>query len=204
MSVERGADWGERSRPPDDLRVFDDPLAALDLITEIRRTGGALPPIGLTGGDLVRTLGGPTSPDLRRADEALHVRVDLGAVLADGALYWFLAHLVARRSWLRGRIVVAANAAFVGEWNIAPRAHPGDGRLDTVEVTDMSLGDRIKARRRLASGTHEPHPDITVRRPKAAQFDFGRPTKVRLDGRAIGSARTLSVRVEPDAVDLWI
>ena len=204
MSVERGADWGERAQPPADLAVFDDPLAALDLITDVRRSGDDLPPIGLTGGDLVRTLGGPTSPDLRHANEALHVRVDLGAVLADGALHWFLSHLVARRSWLRGRVVVAANAAFLGEWNIAPRAHPGDGRLDTVEVSDMSLTDRIKARRRLVSGTHVPHPDITVRRPRAAQFDFERPTKVRLDGRVIGSARTLSVRVEPDAVDLWI
>ena len=204
MSVERGSDWGERARPPHDLQVFPDPLAALDLITNVRRTGGDLPPIGLTSGDLVRTLGGPTSPDLREADEALHVRVDLGAVLADGALHWFLSHLVARRSWLRGRVVIAANAAFVGEWNVAPRAHPGDGRLDTLEVTDMSLADRVKARRRLTSGTHVPHPDITVRRPKAAQFDFDRPTKVRLDGRSIGSARTLSVRVEPDAVDLWI
>lgn len=204
MSVEQATDWGERARPPEGLRVFDDPLEALDFIAASRRAGGELPPLGLTRGDLVRTLGGPTSSDIRRASEALHVKVDLGAVLTDGALYWFLSHLIARGSWLRGRIVVVANAAFLGEWNVAPRAHPGDGRLDSIEVTDMTLTDRFKARQRLATGTHVPHPDITERRPKAAQFEFERPTKVRLDGRLVGSFQRLSVRVEPDAVDLWI
>lgn len=204
MSVEKGTDWGERAKPPDDLQVFGDPLAALDAISTVRRAGGELPPIGLSGGDLVRTLGGATTDDLTTATTALHVTVDLGAALVDGALHWFLCHAVARRSWLRGRVVVVANAAFLGAWNVAPRAHPGDGRLDTVEVTDMSFGDRLKARGRLASGTHVPHPDIVVRRPRAAQYEFARPTTVRLDGRSVGTARTLSVRVEPDAVDLWI
>ena len=204
MTVERGGDWGERARPPDDLRVFDDPLEALDFISRTRRTGADTPPLGLTRGDLVRTLGGSTSSDLKAADEALHVKVDLGAVLIDGTLHWFLSHLVARRSWLRGRIVVAANAAFVGSWNVAPRAHPGDGRLDTVAVVGMAVTDRIKARRRMASGTHIPHPDIAVRRVRAAQFEFERPTNIHLDGRLTASARSLSIRVEPDAIDLWV
>jgi diacylglycerol kinase family enzyme len=124
-------------------------------------------------------------------------------VLIDGRLHWFLAHLVARRSWLRGRVVVAANAAFIGDWNIAPRAHPGDGRLDLLDG-DPPLGDRWKARRRLASGTHLPHPDIAVRRVTAAQIDLDRPTPIALDGSRVGTARSLSIRVEPDAVDLWI
>ena len=204
MTVRRGADWGERGRPPADLQVFDDPLAALDVVTAARRAGRPVPPIGLDRGDLVRTLGGPTTTDLRSVDDALHVTVDLGAVLIDGTLHWFLAHLVARRNWLRGRIVVVANAAFLGEWNVAPRAHPGDGHLDTVEVDDMAMGERLKARRRLISGTHVPHPHITARRPKAAQYEFEKPMPVWLDGRRVGSAQTLSARVEPDAVDVWI
>lgn len=130
--------------------------------------------------------------------------MDLGAVLIDGTLHWFLSHLVARRSWLRGRIVVAANAAFVGRWNVAPRAHPGDGRLDTVEVAGMPVTDRIEARRRMVSGTHIPHPNIAVRRVRAAQFEFERPTNIHLDGRLTTSARALSIRVEPDAIDLWV
>ena len=204
MSVEKGADWGGRARPPADLIVVDDSAAAIETITAERRANRPLPAIGLRGGDLVRTLGGPTTPDLASADEALHVTVDLGAVLIDGALHWFLDHLVARRSWLRGPVLVVANAAFVDNWNIAPRAHPGDGRFDTLETSTMSLRDRWQARSRLKLGTHVPHPAITTRRVEAVQYDFERPTPIRLDGRAIGEAQQLSVRLEPDAVGIWI
>ncbi|MEM9465744.1 MAG: hypothetical protein AAGA90_10245 [Actinomycetota bacterium] len=204
MSVERGADWGERATPPADLAVFDDSSAAISAIADARRANRPLPPVGLRGGDLVRTLGGPTCDDLARADEALHVTIDLGAVLAGGRLFWFLDHLVVRRSWLRGPVVVVANAAFVGDWNIAPRAHPGDGRFDILETTSMGLGDRWKARRRLSSGTHLPHPDIRVRRAPAAQYDFDTPTPVWLDGARTAEVTSLSVRLEPDAVDVWV
>jgi hypothetical protein len=188
VSVEKGADWGERAQPPADLIVVDDSAAAIETIAAERRANR--PP--------------PTTPDLASAEEALHVTVDLGAVLVDGALHWFLDHLIARRSWLRGQVLVVANAAFVGYWNIAPRAHPGDGRFDTLETSTMSLGDRWQARSRLRLGTHVPHPAITTRRVEAVQYDFERPTPIRLDGRAIGEAQHLSIRLEPDAVDIWI
>jgi len=204
MSIEKGGDWGTRARAPADLRVFDDPLEALDAIGAARRANRALPPIGLTSGDLVTTLGGPTCTQLASDVEALNVKVDLGAALIDGNLHWFLAHLVARRSWLRGRVVVVANGAFLGPWNIAPRAHPGDGLLDSLETMAMPLSDRWAARKRLTSGSHLPHPDITARRSKAAQFEFTEAMPVRLDGRLIGRARSISVRVEPEAVDLWL
>jgi len=205
VSIERGRDWGQRGRPPATLQVFDDPLDALDVISTARRAGTAPPPIGLTAGDLVATLGGPTTAyDLAGVEEALNVRVDLGAALIDGTLHWFLSHLVARRSWLRGRVLIVANAAFLGPWNIAPRAHPGDGLLDVLDTTALSVSDRWAARRRMGNGTHIPHPAITVRRPTAAQYQFERALPVRLDGRLVGPARSLSVRVEPAAVDLWI
>ena len=204
MSVEKGQDWGRRARPPADLVVYADSHAAMAHLAVERRANRPLPPIGLRGGDLVRTLGGPTTPDLAAADEALHVTVDLGAALLDGKLHWFLDHLVARRSWLRGRIVVAANAAFIGDWNVAPRAHPGDGRIDTLDVGDMSMADRWKARTRLAAGTHLPHPGITSRRVEAAQFDLSGPTPIWLDGRQVTSASNVSVRLEPDAVEVWL
>ena len=146
MSVEKGADWGERARPPADLIIVDDSAAAVEMLAAERRANRPLPAVGLRGGDLVRTLGGPTAADLASAEEALHVTVDLGAVLIDGALHWFLDHLIARRSWLRGQVLVVANAAFVDDWNIAPRAHPGDGRFDTLETSTMGLGDRWQAR----------------------------------------------------------
>ncbi|MFT5200765.1 MAG: diacylglycerol kinase family enzyme [Candidatus Aldehydirespiratoraceae bacterium] len=196
--VKRGQDWGDDAPVPDDALSFDNDRAAAEALGAARRRNADLPPVVLTGGDVARTLGGG-----RGVPPHAHVEIDLGAVLVDGKLHWFLAHLVARQSWLRGRVVVAANAAFIGEWNIAPRAHPGDGKLDVLDG-NPGLGDRVKARRRLASGTHLPHPDITVRRSEAVQIDLSEPTRIFLDGTAVGRAQSLSIRTEPGVVDVWI
>ena len=203
MTIERGVDWGEPGDvPPDAVFVVSD-LEAAAVVTEARRSGAPIPPICLLGGDLARTVGaGGDSARLRRG-EGTRLSVDVGAALVDGRLYWFVAHLVARRSWWRGRIVVAANAAFIGRWNVAPRAHPGDGRLELLDG-DPPLSDRWKARRRLPAGTHLPHPAITTRRVDAAQFEFERPTPIHLDGTGAGTARVVSVRVEADALQVWI
>jgi hypothetical protein len=200
VTVRKGEDWGTPAPVPDDAVVVASDREAAELAASHRRANTPVPPMLLTGGDLARTLGGGSA---RPSGTRTHVVVDLGAVLLDGRLHWFAAHLVARRSWLRGRILVVANAAFLGEWNIAPRAHPGDGRLDVIDG-DPPFGDRLKARRRLALGTHVPHPAISVRRTDAMQIDLESPTPIRLDGHLVGSARSLSVRVEPDALDIWI
>ena len=131
------------------------------------------------------------------------VRVDAGAALVDGRLCWFVAHLVARRSWWRGRVLVVANAAFMGSGNVAPRAHPGDGRLDVLDAS-LRLGARIRARSRLAAGAHVPHPDIAQRRVAAAQFDLDPALDVYGDGLRLGRAAAVSVRVEPAALEVWL
>ena len=127
------------------------------------------------------------------------MEVDVGAVLVDGRLHWFVAHLVARRGWLRGPIVALMNAQFLGEWDVAPRAHPGDGKLDRLSVS-MHLSERLQARPRLPSGTHVPHPRIAVAQVAHTQLEFEKPTPVRLDGERIGEARSLTIRVEPAAL----
>ncbi|MDW3218415.1 MAG: hypothetical protein R8F63_07350 [Acidimicrobiales bacterium] len=201
MSIEKGQDWGSPGVIPDDAVVAATDHEASEIVAAARRRNDPLPPVVLTGGDLARTLGG-ASPR-RAGDEATLVPVDLGAALIDGKLHWFLAHLVARHGWWRGRIVVAANAAFLGSWNVAPRAHPGDGLLDVLDG-ELSLRDRLRARRRLPTGTHVPHPAISVRRRDAFQLEFRRPTPIRLDGELVGNATKLSLRIEPAAVEVWI
>ena len=201
--VRRGVDWGEPSPVPDDAVWVADDAAATTVVTEARRAGEPPPRLCLTGGDLARTLGGRADADRLRNHDATHVSVDLGAALLDGRLHWFIAHLVARRSWWWGPITVVANAAYIGRWNVAPRAHPGDGRLDLL-VADPPVGDRLRARRRLPLGTHVPHPDIIERRITAHQVDFDRPVDVHLDGTRHRGVRALSVRVEPAALDVWI
>jgi hypothetical protein len=200
MVVERGAAWGTPGPLPDDGVVVRSDAEARAIAERCRRAGEPVPPLGLLGGDLCRTLGGRGDEARLRSPEANRLPVDLGAVLIDGRLHWFVAHLIARRGWWRGRIVAAMNAEYVGPWDVAPRSHPNDGRLDTLDA-DLPFGDRLKARRRLATGSHVPHPGIRERRVDAAQFEFGEPMTVWLDGvRLEGSARRLSVRVERDAL----
>ncbi|MDQ3294312.1 MAG: hypothetical protein M3527_07670, partial [Actinomycetota bacterium] len=110
-----------------------------------------------------------------------------------------------RRPAWRGGVLAAMNAQFLGRYDVAPRAHPGDGLLDVVDVDpDMPVGERWKAWRRLPSGTHVPHPRISVRRVDAVQLDVPAGARVELDGRGLRPARTLSLRLEPDAVTVLV
>ena len=201
-----GVDWGVEGDLPPDARTADTDAAAGRIVAEARRANRAIPPVVLTGGDLARTLGvSPVSAGSPRPGAATGIRVpaDVGAALVDGRLHWFVAHLVARRSWWRGRLLVAANASFIGGWNAAPRSHAGDGRLDVFDA-DPPLAVRLAARRRLPSGSHVPHPQITQRRVAAAQYDLDPALDIYLDGVRLGRARTLSLRVEAGALDVWI
>ena len=198
MTIERGRAWGRPGAlPPDSVIVRTDAEARV-VAERARRAGEPVPPLGLLGGDLCRTVGGAGDEARLRSDEAVHLPVDLGAVLIDGRLHWFVAHLVARKRWWRGRVYAAMNAEYLGRWDVAPRSHPNDGLFDTFEVT-MSVGDRLKARSRLAAGTHLPPPGIKERRVAAVQVDVA-GLDVWLDGELVGPAQTLSIRVEPDAL----
>ena len=203
-----GVDYGAAGEVPPDARAAGSDATAGEIVAEARRANRAVPPVVLTGGDLARTLGVATGgrllgPATTAGTVGTRVTVDVGAALVDGRLHWFVAHLVARRSWWRGRLLVAANASFVGRWNAAPRSHPGDGRLDVFDA-DPPLAVRLAARRRLPSGTHVPHPQITQRRIAAAQYDLDPALDVYLDGVRLGRAQTLSLRVEPGALEAWV
>ena len=199
MTIRKGEPWGEPGRLPDDGVVVRSDAEARADVTAARRAGATPPVLGLLGGDLCRAVGGAGDEARLRSGGGVVLPVDLGAVLVDGRLHWFVAHLVARRGWWRGRIVAAMNAQHLGSWDVAPRGHPNDGRLDVLDG-DLPLGQRWQARRRLATGTHVPHPGIEERHVAALQVELAPGTKVWLDGEPLGVARTLSIRVEPDAL----
>lgn len=202
MTIRKGEDWGRPGTLPRDGVVVRSDAEAGEAVTVARRAGREVPPVGLLGGDLWRTLGAPSDPD-RLHTGGTAFTVDVGSVLVDGRQHWFVAHLVARRSWWRGPLVAAMNAEWLGRWDVAPRSHPNDGRFEVI-VADPSLGDRWKAWRRLPTGSHLPHPDIAVRQEKAWSTDLAPGTKVWLDGRPLGPAHRLVVRVEPDALEVVV
>jgi hypothetical protein len=203
VTVRKGEPWGEQGALPEHGVLVRSDAEARAVVEAARRAEEPVPPLGLLGGDLCRTLGGRGDEARLRSPEATRATVDLGSVLVDGRLHWFVAHLVARRSWWRGRVVAVMSAQWIGRWDVAPRAHPGDGLLDVVDG-DLALGQRIKARRRLPAGAHVPHPGVRVQRTEALQLDLEPPLDVWLDGTKVARARHLSVRVEPDAVEVVV
>lgn len=203
MTIRKGEPWGAPGPLPDDGVVVRTDAEAREVVTAARRADRPIPPLGLLGGDLCRTVSGPGDDGRLRSPDAVTFPVDLGEVLLDGRLHFFVAHLVARRRFWRGRAFVAMNADWLGEWNLAPKGHPNDGLLD---VSDGALpaGQLLAARRRARTGTHVPHPAIRTTRTGATQVRFERPVPVRLDGQPVGSFRDISVRVEPDALTIVI
>ncbi|WP_419919409.1 hypothetical protein [Candidatus Poriferisocius sp.] len=203
MPVQRGRDWGEPGGlGPDGVLVGRD-AEARTLVEEARRTNRPLPELGLLGGDLCRTLGGRGNPDSLRSPESWRFAVDVGAVLLDGRLFWFCAHLVARRRGWGGEVLVAMNAAWRGSWNLGPRAHPGDGLLD-ISHGRLSIGDRLRARHRLGTGDHLPHPHIRYHRTSAFQAVLEQPLMVELDGQPVQRTSKLSIRVEAAALTVVV
>jgi diacylglycerol kinase family enzyme len=202
VTVAKGKPWGEPGRLPVDGVIARSDAEARAVVERARRAGEPAPTIGLLGGDLCRTLGGLGNEQRLRSDEAVSYPIDVGSALIDGRLHWFVAHLVARdRTWRRW--FVAMNASWLRTWNLGPRAHPGDGLLDTFDAR-LPLTQLPEVARRARAGAHLPHPAIHERRAGAVQVGFEPPVRVWLDGVLVSTARNLSVRIEPDAVTVVI
>ena len=75
---------------PDDGVVVRSDAEARAVLEEARHEGRPFPALGLLGGDLCRTLGGPGEESRLRSREAVRFSVDLGEVLLDGRLHLFV------------------------------------------------------------------------------------------------------------------
>ena len=197
MGVNRNEDWGALGMVPEDAQTAGSNADLLKVLGDLNSASVGV----LTGGDLCRTLGGRgrACP----GGEATLVDIDVGEALVDGRLHRFVSHFVVRPSRHPGRWWVAANAAHRGRWNLAPRAHPGDGLLDVLDAS-LSWAEVPAAWRRLGVGVHVPHPGIREERTTATQGSFDRSARAWLDGRPIGGVDRLSVRVQPGALRVAI
>lgn len=125
---------------------------------------------------------------LRRRDALVpvHVEVDGRTLAADRAT----TVLVVNGGWLAGN-------------DVAPRAHPGDGRLD-VQLYAVPRRQRRELRRRLTTASHLPHPDIVVRRARSLAVEFERPRSCTVDGCDEGRRDRIDVEVVPAALRLHL
>jgi hypothetical protein len=109
------------------------------------------------------------------------------------------------RLWFAGRAttVVVASGQFVRGSDLAPRGHPGDGWAE-VQVYGLARRERRPMRRRLATGTHLPHPSIRTKQARHVEIETARALPLEVDSRPGGRARKLSVTVLPEAFRLLV
>ena len=204
MTVRRNHDWGEVGPMPSDAVVLTRDRDVSRLVERSWAGGEPLPGIGLVGCDLRRALGGQrNSHDLATDVDVLGAAIDVGAVTVDGTRHAFVAHVIARSRWWSGAVFAVMNTEWLGDWIVAPRAHPGDGRFDLVEAR-LSMGDRIKARRRLPTGTHVPHPSIRVRTITARDIAFGGARSIYVDGERVGRATAMQIECHGGALRVYV
>lgn len=223
MTIEKGKDWGAPGEVPVDTPVarsdaelsnlfsVDDgegrTLTGPSLVVLLPNTDSPRTPRESTNG-LAMTLGARGTIDSVLGSTRTLLPIDLGVVTLDAEseeprrLVMSSSLLITGALW-SGVTEAAMNAAFLDTWNVTPNGHPNDGRFDVVRA-ELGLADRFKARKRLATGSHVPHPNISVRRLKRAEFRPAPSSKVWIDGKPMGRVELIEVTVVPDAVTLAI
>jgi len=202
MTARKGEPWGVPAVCPADLRVVSTDRDLRDWVILHRTRGQPIPDVGVSGGDLARTCGGATGANPTSAKvtvDALRVSLD------DVEQTWGVAHVVLRRHWLRDEVVLVMNAQFYGPYDIAPRGHPNDGKLDVLRI-DPSMGwrERLQARQRARTGTHLPHGRLSMRSVPEVDLAFDSPMVIWIDGVRWHEARRVQVSVEPDAFTAYV
>jgi ATP-dependent Clp protease adapter protein ClpS len=159
--------------------------------------------VGLTGGDLHRTVGGSSVAGRLHTDDAYVFPVDVIEVELDEARTMrFVAHLVGHdRGFRRG--IAAMNVDSRGAHRLGPHAHPGDAVVD-VYTYDLAWGDVWRVAPRAKLGTHVPHPRIALQRAALVDVVLPRPVPVRADDVRVGNARRLRFTVLPDAIRIVV
>ena len=202
MTIRKGDPWGEAAACPPDVKVVSPDRDLRDWELWHRARGEPIGDVGATGGDLARTCGGTGAA----RPCAAKVSVDVMRVTLDEREpTWGVAHVVARRSWLVGELVMVMNAEYLGSYDVAPRSHPNDGRLDVLRVDPaMSRRERLQARRRARHGGHLPHPHLSLGSVPEVDLQFDKAMVVWIDGVRCGIAARLRVSNEPDALTLYV
>lgn len=198
MTIQKGRPWGETCTVPERITT-------VDCDADLARADPAVPVV-LTGGDLFIATGSPepASPGQTRT----MVRIDaLSCLIETGGRHEqrLAASRIEIGRWIRlwppsPRYVCVTNPGLVKGANVAPRAHPNDGRLDVLTIAgSMTLGQRIIARRRAAFGDHLGHPDITVTSSTHTFFErVPGDGSLRIDGERITRWDRITIEVVPD------
>jgi len=216
--IRPGEDWGAPTDAPPDVEVHG---RDADLADAAAAAPGALVRFVPAGdSDVARAIG---------LDPNMHMGVELALdlLLVDGGTGGFATNMVVigiapdqggwftkrqrctvevdGQEWWSGKAsaIVIATGEFLRGVDVVPRGHPGDGRVE-VQVYAVKRDEYRAMQRRLATGTHLPHPRIAQRSGLRVRVRCDRPAPLEVDGEARPAATEVALEVVPAALRLLV
>lgn len=199
MTIRKGEEWGTRIVAPDVItQVGGDAAIAILSNNHV---------MSIFKGDVFEALGCPQIVEPGQDCTLLDIDAfQCSIVLADGKVRTERAASCveigsfAPRIGRSSRYVCISNAGIVKGRNLTPRAHPNDGILDVLEVSqDISFRNRLQAFKRASTGTHIPHPNISTKRHSECEYhNEGGQEILRIDHVRISSWLSVRITVIPD------
>ena len=157
--------------------------------------------IFLSGGDIARSLGNPVVPLIGSACTEVTIdamQCDITTGNSQSTRVIAASSIVVGNFW-KGRYLIVSNAGWLGDSNVAPRAHPNDGKVEMLTIAShMSLRQRFLARRKMHTGTHLPHPDLSSSQRATHTIDRQNGELLMIDGKNAGDWTSISIAVQPD------
>ncbi|MFM8954990.1 MAG: hypothetical protein ACKOH9_04280 [Actinomycetota bacterium] len=206
MTIKRGQDWGQLVERPDRLHVFDDDSSFGSFLSDNRALDWSSMNFAILKSEAARDLGlsgarTDSSQMLRTSFDLIEVQAQVGDLRITRFL---VGQAVLGNGFFRGRTVGVFNVSFHAGRDWAPRAHPNDGKMDVVEFAkDMKFAQRFAAYRKLKTGSHLPHPDVSYHQSTAYEYDDLRATRLTVDSLDLGAVKTCTFQVIVDAVTLY-
>jgi hypothetical protein len=201
MTISRGTEWGSAAPTPEGTPFASTNAELFALVQD------GVTQVALSGGDLWRVVGGRSAGDRNRRNDVgdlpFHFPVDLVEITLDGNRTVRVAAHAVGHDLLFRHVVAAMNVDFWGRYQLAPRAHPGDGVADVYTAT-LHLSDVARIAPRARTGTHVPHPAVHLQRRDTGEVELPRAVPIRADGVRVGRSRTLRFRVLPDALTVIV
>jgi hypothetical protein len=198
MTIRKGEGWGKRIPLPSSVRQVENDAD----LSKCSRSDF----VSLTNGDIHRALGSPR-PVQSEAEctllpiDALQIRI----VSSDGDEQWVTAaSCIEIGAFLslngRKRYVCVTNGGIVNGRNVAPRAHPNDGRFDILTIdASMSFRTRLAARKKAVTGTHMPHPQISARQDDSfCAKKLHKGERLSIDGKTVTNWSEVVITILPD------
>jgi hypothetical protein len=200
MTIQKGQPWGTTIVVPTTTRDIDsDWQLARGTPNDVHV---------LSGGDMYNALGQPKEVSVGETRTLVQIDAMECTITGDFPTYVVLASASIEfghwhRYWRSRRYVAITNGGILNGRNIAPRAHPNDAFIDMMTLrASMPMRARFMSIKRARSGTHLPHPDISVERGEIFTISRAHENEhLRIDGESVSSWSSWSsvtVKVLPD------